>query len=92
MAKKRTADGSIAQKPSLAQTVGAMVAGIVAVKLASYVVTTMWRLLTREDPPQMDMHVHPAKKAVWLALIGAATGAARQAARDVIKPPSVVPA
>ena len=92
MAKKRTADGSIAQKPSLAQTVGAMVAGIVAVKLASYVVTTMWRLLTREDPPQMDMHVHPAKKAVWLALIGAATGAARQAARDVIKPPTPGPA
>ena len=92
MAKKRTADGSIAQKPSLAQTVGAMVAGIVAVKLASYVVTTMWRLLTREDPPQMDMDVHPAKKAVWLALIGAATGAARQAARDVIKPPTPGPA
>ena len=92
MAKKRTEDGSIAQKPSLAQTVGAMVAGIVAVKLASYVVTTMWRLLTREDPPQMDMDVHPAKKAVWLALIGAATGAARQAARDVIKPPTPGPA
>jgi hypothetical protein len=69
-----------------------MVAGIVAVKLASYVVTTLWRLLTREDPPQLDMHVHPGKKAVWLALIGAATGAARQAARDVIKPPSTGPA
>ena len=92
MAKKRTADGSVAQKPSLAQTVGAMVAGIVAVKLASYVVTTIWRLFTREDPPQMDMDVHPAKKAVWLALIGAATGAARQAARDVIKPPTPGPA
>jgi hypothetical protein len=92
MARKTTADGSPAQKPSLAQTVGAMVAGIMAVKLASYVVTTMWRLFTREDPPQLDMHVHPAKKAVWLALIGAATGAARQAARDVMKPPTAGPA
>jgi hypothetical protein len=69
-----------------------MVAGILAVKLASYVVTTMWRLVTREDPPQLDMHVSAAKKAAWLALIGAATGAARQAARDVIKPPTTGPA
>ena len=90
--KERTAEGTPPVKPSLGQTVGAMVAGIVAVKLASYVVTTLWRLLTREDPPQLDMHVHPGKKAVWLALIGAATGAARQAARDVIKPPSTGPA
>ena len=93
MAKdKTTAEGTPAQKPSLGQTMGAMIAGIIAVKLASYVVTTVWRLATREDPPQLDMQVHPAKKAVWLALIGAATGAARQAARDVIKPPSTGPA
>lgn len=92
MAKKRTAEGSVAQKPSLGQTVGAMLAGIIAVKLATYLVTTIWRLLTREDPPQVDMQVNPAKKAVWLALIGAATGAARQAARDVIKPPTAGPA
>jgi hypothetical protein len=93
MAKdKTTADGSPAQKPSLGQTLGAMIAGIIAVKLASYVVTTLWRLVTREDPPQMDMQVHAGKKAVWLALIGAATGAARQAARDVIKPPTPGPA
>jgi hypothetical protein len=92
MAKKTTADGSIAQKPSLAQTLGAMIAGILAVKLAAYVVTTVWRLVTREDPPQLDMEVSASKKAVWLALIGAATGAARQAARDVIKPPTTGPA
>ena len=92
MAKPKTADGTPAQKPTLAQTVGAMIAGILAVKLASYVVTTLWRLVTREEPPQLDMHVHPGKKAVWLALIGAATGAARQAARDVIKPPTPGPA
>ncbi len=43
-------DGSIPQKPSMLQTVGAMVAGILAVKLATYVVTTLWRLVLREDP------------------------------------------
>jgi hypothetical protein len=90
--KKRTADGSLAQKPSLAQNIGAMIAGIIAVKVATYIATTVWRLATREDPPQIDMAVRPAKKAVWLALIGAATGAARQAARDKIKPPSPGPA
>lgn len=92
MANKTTADGSPAQKPSLAQTVGAMIAGILAVKLATYIVTTLWRLVTREDPPQLDMQVSARKKAAWLALIGAATGAARQAARDVIKPPTAGPA
>jgi hypothetical protein len=90
--KKVGADGSVEQKPTMLQSIGAMVAGIIAVKIAAYAVTTLWRLATREDPPQLDMHVHPAKKAVWLALIGAATGAARQAARDVIKPPSAGPA
>ena len=85
-------DGSVPQKPSLFQTVGAMVAGILAVKLATFVVTTAWRLATREDPPQIDEAVPIKKKAAWLALIGAATGAARQAARDVIKPPSAGPA
>jgi hypothetical protein len=38
------------------------------------------------------MKVSVAKKAVWLALIGATTGAARQAARDLIKPPTPGPA
>lgn len=74
------------QKASLLQTVGAMIAGIVAVKLATYIVTTMWRLATREEPPQADAPVHPAKKAAWIALVGAATGAARQTARDLVKP------
>jgi hypothetical protein len=32
------------------------------------------------------------KKAAWVAAIGAATGAARQTARDVVKPPKVGPA
>lgn len=85
-------DGSVPQKPSLFQTLGAMVAGILAVKLATFVVTAVWRLATREDPPQVDQAVPIKKKAAWLALIGAATGAARQAARDVIKPPTAGPA
>jgi hypothetical protein len=90
MAKGRKAkpDGSATQKPSLFQTIGAMVAGIVAVKLSTYVVVTLWRLVTREDPPEVDEAVHWGKKAAWLALIGAATGASRQAARELIKPPT----
>ncbi|MBA2312303.1 MAG: hypothetical protein H0V97_05835 [Actinobacteria bacterium] len=79
-------DGSVPQKPSLLQTLGAMIGGILAVKLATYVITTLWRLTTREDPPQMDQEVAAVKKAIWLALIGAATGAARQTVRDFIKP------
>ena len=88
MAKRsRKTDASAAQKPSLFQTVGAMIAGIIAVKLATYVVVTLWRLVLREDPPEIDEPVHWGKKAAWLALIGAATGASRQAARELIKPP-----
>lgn len=82
------ADGSIPVKPTLGQTIGATLAGVVAVKLAVYVVTTVWRLVTREDPPQIDMDISPGKKAAWIALVGAASGAARQAARDKIKPPT----
>jgi hypothetical protein len=85
-------DGSIPRKPTMLQNIGAALAGIAAVKLASYVVTTGWRLITREEPPQLDQAVRPAKKAAWIALIGAATGAARQAARDKIKPPTEGPA
>ena len=81
-------DGSIPQKPSLAQTLGAALAGIIAVKIVTYVVATAWRLVTREDPPQIDQAVPVSKKAVWVGLIGAATGAARQAVRDIIKPPT----
>jgi hypothetical protein len=81
-----------AKKPSAVQNLGAMVAGLVAVKLATYVVTTLWRLVTRENPPQADEDAPTGKKAAWLALIGAATGAARQTARDVIKPPTAGPA
>ncbi len=84
-------DGSQPQKPSILQTIGAALAGIAAVKLASYVVTAAWRLVTREDPPQIDQRVPAMKKAAWVALIGAATGAARQTMRDVIKPPSSGP-
>ncbi|MDP9068470.1 MAG: DUF4235 domain-containing protein [Actinomycetota bacterium] len=82
------ADGSIPVKPTLAQTIGAMIAGMLAVKLATYVATTLWRLVTREDPPQVDMDVPAGKKAAWIALTGAAAGAARQMARDKIKPPT----
>lgn len=80
------ADKDTGKKSSLLQNVGAMIAGIIAVKLATYIVTAMWRLATREEPPQADEAVHPAKKAAWIALVGAATGAARQTARDLIKP------
>jgi hypothetical protein len=81
-------DGSTPQKPTALQNMGAIIAGVLAVKLATYVVTTVWRLATREDPPQMDQSVGALKKAAWLALIGAATGAARQTVRDFIKPPT----
>ena len=90
--KSRSRDASTPQKPTALQTVGAMIAGMLAVKVATYLATTLWRLITREDPPQIDQKVHVGKKAAWLALIGAATGAARQAARDVIKPPGPGPA
>lgn len=85
-------DGSIPVKPTLVQTVGAALAGVLAVKLATYMVTTVWRLVTREDPPQVDMDVAPGKKAAWIALVGAAAGAARQMARDKVKPPTGGPA
>lgn len=81
-------DGSVAVKPTMMQTIGAALAGVVAVKIAVYLVTTVWRLVTREDPPQVDMDIAPGKKAAWIALVGAASGAARQAARDKIKPPT----
>jgi hypothetical protein len=89
---KKTASGLPAKKPTMFQNIGAIIAGVIAVKLATSVVTTMWRLVTKENPPQMDEPVTVAKKAAWLALIGAATGAARQTARDKIKPPTGKPA
>jgi hypothetical protein len=93
MAKKKVQpDRSTPQKPTLLQTIGASVAGMIAVKLATYIVTTLWRLVTREEPPQVDQKVPVAKKAAWIGLVGAASGAARQAARDVIKPPTDGPA
>ena len=85
-------DGSIPQKPSMAQNIGATIAGLIAVRLVTYIITTLWRLVTREDPPQIDQAVRPAKKAAWIALIGASTGAARQMARDKVKPPVDGPA
>lgn len=85
-------DGQPTQKPSMFQNIGAIVAGLIAVRLVTYIVTTLWRLVTREEPPQIDQAVRPAKKAAWIALIGASTGAARQMARDKIKPPTEGPA
>jgi hypothetical protein len=85
-------DGSIPKKPTMLQTIGAALAGMLAVKIATYIVTTLWRLVTREEPPQVDQKVPVGKKAAWIGLVGAASGAARQAARDVIKPPSDGPA
>ena len=85
-------DGSVPQKPSLVQTIGATIAGIIAVKLATYMVTTLWRLATKEDPPQVDQNVAAGKKAAWLALMGAVSRTTRQTARDLVKPPSSGPA
>lgn len=90
--KVRQPDGSEPQKASFIQSLAATLAGIIAVKLITYIVTTIWRLATREDPPQVDQAVPIKKKAAWLALIGAATGAARQSARDIVKPPTEGPA
>ena len=86
------ADGSVPVKPTLFQTIGATIAGIIAVRVATYLVATIWRLVTREDPPQIDQRVSVGKKAAWVGIVGAASGAARQAARDIIKPPSEGPA
>ena len=85
-------DGSVPKKPSIFQSIAATIAGLIAVKVATYVVTTLWRLVTKEDPPQVDQAAPVAKKAAWLALIGAVSGTARQTARDLIKPPSAGPA
>lgn len=78
-------------KSSLLKTILATLAGVLAVKLATYIVTTGWRLATREEPPQADDPAPIAKKAMWIGLIGAVTGAARQAARDYVKPPQAPP-
>ena len=85
-------DGSTPKKPSIVQTILATILGMLAVKLATYVMTTLWRLVTKEDPPQIDQAVPAGKKAAWLALIGAASGTARQTARDLVKPPTSGPA
>jgi hypothetical protein len=92
MPKDTESDESQLQKPTAAQNIGAILLGLVAVKLATYIVTTVWRLITRENPPQVDEAASMAKKVAWIALVGAATGAARQAARDVVKPPTTGPA
>jgi hypothetical protein len=86
--EKPLPDGSVPQKASMFQNIAAMIGGIIAVKLATYVVTTLWRLVTKEEPPQVDQAIPIKKKAAWIALIGAASGAARQSVRDVIKPPT----
>jgi hypothetical protein len=85
-------DEPVAHKPTIGQKLLAAIAGLIAVRIVAYVVTTIWRLVTREDPPQIDQAAPIAKKAAWVALIGAATGATRQAVNDVIKPPTTGPA
>lgn len=85
-------DGSQPQKPTIFQTIAATILGLIAVKLATYVVTTLWRLVTKEEPPQVDENVPVGKKAAWLALTGAVAGTARQTARDLVKPPTKGPA
>lgn len=74
-------------KPSIFQSLAAVVAGIMAVKVATYLVATLWRLVTREEPPDIGEPGPVGKKAAWVGLVGAASGAARQAARDFIRPP-----
>ena len=81
-------DGTIPQKPTLAQTLTAALAGVIAVKVVTYLIVTLWRLVTREDPPDLEQEVSVAKKAAWLGLIAASTGVARQLVRDAIKPPT----
>jgi hypothetical protein len=81
-------DGTVAKKPTMAQTLFAALAGILAVKVVTYMVVTMWRLVTREDPPDLEQEIPMGKKAAWLALIAASTGVARQLVRDAIKPPT----
>ncbi len=75
------------EKPSIFQTIAAMIAGIIAVKVATYLVATLWRLVTREEPPDVGEPGPKYKKAAWVGLVGAASGAARQAVHDFIKPP-----
>ena len=85
------ADEQEERKSSFLKTILATLAGVIAVKMATYIVTTGWRLATKEDPPQADDPAPIAKKAMWIGLIGAVTGAARQAARDYVKPPQAPP-
>ena len=94
MAKDETPqpDGSVPQKPTIFQSIAATILGLLAVKVATYVITTLWRLVTKENPPQVDQNVPAGKKAAWLALSGAASGTARQTARDLVKPPTDGPA
>ena len=88
MGKKPLPDGSVPQKSSMFQNLAAVIGGIIAVRIATYMVTTLWRLVTKEEPPQIDQAVPIPKKAAWIALTGAAAGAARQSIRDLIKPPT----
>ena len=85
-------DGSVPEKPSLLQSIGATVLGIVAAKLATNLATAIWRLITREDVPKIHQGVSAIKKALWLALSGVISGSARQAVRDIIKPTTAGPA
>ena len=92
MADTAQPDGSPTQKPTIFQTIAATILGLLAVKIATYVITTLWRLVTKEEPPQVDENVPMGKKAAWLALSGAVAGTARQTARDLVKPPTSGPA
>lgn len=89
---KKQPDGSVTQKASFVQNVGAAVAGMLAAKVAAYAVTTAWRLATREEPPQIDQRVSALKKALWIGGFAAATGIAKQVVHDLIKPPVEGPA
>ncbi len=69
----------------MVRKVAIILAGVIAVKLVSVVLTALWKKVFHEEPPQADEEAPAAKKAGWLAAYGAATGVLRQTARDLVK-------
>jgi len=85
-------DGSIPEEPTGTQMVLAAVGGVMAAKLATRLVTYVWRSFTGEDVPKVHQQASTAKKVTWLAVAGIVSGSARQIVRDWIKPVTTGPA
>ncbi len=85
-------DGSIPEEPTGTQMFLASVGGVLAAKLASRLVTYVWRSLTGEDVPKVHQQASTTKKLTWLAVAGVISGSARQIVRDWIKPVTTGPA